>query len=380
MNNNSSLQVLMDGIIFELQSLGGISRIYKEILPRMCELDESLRITLFSDKRKKQTLPEHAHINPVNIPTFRQLLRPGSLWMPVITKLRDSARQRSLGSGSGQIWHSTYYTSPQNWAGYQVLTIHDMIYELFADLFNTRDDHWVRIHKQMCILNADIIICISESTKNDLLEYYQVKDKEIRVIYSAYSRVFKTINKDEIKPDLRNRKPFFLYVGRRLHHKNFIQMLRAYSIWSSRDSVDLLIVDRVPWSSGERKLLAELGIGGSVHLQLNINDQELCQLYNQAEAFIYPSLYEGFGIPLLEAMACSCPVIASRIPSTIEVAGEIPFYFEPNSIDDLCETFHTALGSGKNTPRVQQGLEKVKAYSWEKTAQQTLNVYRDLFS
>jgi glycosyltransferase involved in cell wall biosynthesis len=380
MDDLSSLQVLMDGIIFELQAQGGISRIYQEILPRMCELEDSLRITLFGDQRAKQAPPEHAHIRPVQIQTYRQLLRPGSIWMPVLTKIRDSARQRRLGSGAGQIWHSTYYTFPRDWAGYQVLTIHDMIYELFADLFNTRDDQWVRTYKRLCVQNADMVICVSESTKNDLVEYYQLKDKEIRVIYSAYSRVFKPIIRDDIKPDYRNLKPFFLYIGRRLRYKNFGHMLRAYSLWPSRDSVDLLIVDRTPWSSEERKLLEELGVEGSVHLHLNVTDEELCQLYNQAEALIYPSLYEGFGIPLLEAMACGCPVIASRIPSTIEVAGEIPFYFEPDSIGDLCATLDQALSAGKHTPRTRQGLEKVKEYSWDKTALQTLNVYRDFFS
>jgi glycosyltransferase involved in cell wall biosynthesis len=378
MSNSSALQVLMDGIIFELQSQGGISRIFQETIPRMCEIDDTFRVTLFGDKHTKQPLPEHTHINTVSISTYRQFLRPGSLWMPVITQLRDSARQRRLGGGFGQIWHSTYYTFPKNWAGRQVLTIHDMIYELFVDLFNSRDDHWIRTYKRLCIQNADIVICDSESTKNDMVEYYRLKDKEIRIVYPAYSPVFKPIGLAEVNTIFQNTKPFILYVGRRLRHKNFIQMLRAYSVWPSRNTVDLFIVDRTPWSNQEIKLLEELGIRGSVQLQLGINDQELCQLYNQAEAFIYPSLYEGFGIPLLEAMACGCPVIASRIPSTFEIAGEIPIYFEPNSIDGLCESLDAAISSGKNTPRVQQGLEKVGGFSWERTAQKILTVYREV--
>jgi glycosyltransferase involved in cell wall biosynthesis len=378
MGDTSALQVIMDGIIFELQSQGGISRIFQEILPRMCELDDSFWVTLFGDKHTKQPLPEHARIKTVSISTYRQFLRPGSIWMPVISQLRDSARQRRLGNGYGKIWHSTYYTFPKNWAGRQVLTIHDMIYELFIDLFNSRDDHWVRTYKRLCIQNADIVICVSESTKNDMVDYYQLKDKEIRVIYSAYSPVFKPINIAEVNTAFGYKKPFLLYVGRRLRHKNFVQMLRAYSVWQSRNAVDLFIVDRDPWSNQEIKLLEELGIRGSVQLQLGINDQELCQLYNQAEAFIYPSLYEGFGIPLLEAMACGCPVIASRIPSTFEIAGEVPIYFEPNSIDGLHESLDAAINSGKDTLRVQQGLEKVRGFSWERTAQKTLDVYREV--
>lgn len=378
MIENAALQVVLDGIIFELQSRGGISRIYQEILPRMCEMDQRLQIFLFADKHTKQSMPKHSNIHRVNIPTLRQYLRPASIWMPVLTKIRDFSRQSRLGNGSGQIWHSTYYTFPKNWEGYQVVMVDDLIYELFKSQFSSRNDHWIRTQKRQSIQNSDIVVCRSESTKNDLLEYYQLKHKEIRVIYNAYSQVFRPLQKDERKPEFRSLKPFFLYVGRRLRHKNFVQMVRAYSQWTRRSSVDLLVVDREPWSSQERKILEELGVKSSVHLHLDINDDELCQLYNQAEAFIYPSLYEGFGIPLLEAMACGCPVIASRIPSTIEVAGEIPFYFEPQAIEELIVTLDIALRSGRNTPRVRQGLEKVKEYSWDKTARQTLNVYREI--
>ena len=378
MDANAALQVVMDGIIFELQSRGGISRVYQEILPRMCEMDERLKISLFADRRTKQTLPQHPQIDRVNIPTLRRYLRPASIWMPVLTKVRDSARQHRLGDGSGQIWHSTYYTYPENWAGNQLVMVDDLIYELFASLFSSRQDDWVRAHKQMCIQKADLIICRSESTKNDLLEYYQLKDKDIRIIYNAYSQVFHPLEKDEIKPEFRSLKPFFLCVGRRLRHKNFVQVLRAYSRWPHKSSVDLVVVDSQPWSRQERTMLAELGVEQTIHLYRDINDDELCQLYNQAEAFIHPSLYEGFGIPLLEAMACGCPVIASRIPSTIEVAGDVPFYFEPHAINDLCDKLDIALSSGKNTPRVRQGLQKVKDYSWDKTARQTLDVYWEL--
>ena len=102
----------------------------------------------------------------------------------------------------------------------------------------------------------------------------------------------------------------------------------------------------------------------------------LCRLYNQAVAFVYPSLYEGFGIPLLEAMTCGCPIVASRIPSTVEVAGDCPIYFDPAEEDDLVNALDIALSEGRNSERVQAGFEKVKSYSWDKTTAQTLQVYR----
>ena len=104
----------------------------------------------------------------------------------------------------------------------------------------------------------------------------------------------------------------------------------------------------------------------------------MCYLYNRALAFIYPSLYEGFGIPLLEAMACGCPIVASRIPSTIEVAGDCPVYFNPNDVEELISALDIIIPEGRNSKRTRSGLERVKKYSWQKTAEQTLEVYHSL--
>jgi alpha-1,3-rhamnosyl/mannosyltransferase len=104
----------------------------------------------------------------------------------------------------------------------------------------------------------------------------------------------------------------------------------------------------------------------------------LLRLYNQAVALVYPSLYEGFGIPLLEAMACGCPVIASRIPSTVEVAGEQPIYFEPVHLESLLAAFDLALAEGRNSERVRTGLEHAQDFSWDKTSSQVLEVYHAL--
>ena len=128
-NDLETLQVVVDGIIFELQPRGGISRMFYEILPRMCAIEDQLRIRLLSDQYTLQALPEHAQIERVPIQTYRKYLRPEFVWRALLTRIRDARRQTSIGDGSNQIWHSTYYTSPSNWAGLQVLTVHDLIYD-----------------------------------------------------------------------------------------------------------------------------------------------------------------------------------------------------------------------------------------------------------
>jgi glycosyltransferase involved in cell wall biosynthesis len=134
------------------------------------------------------------------------------------------------------------------------------------------------------------------------------------------------------------------------------------------------------WTRQERERLKRLKIHKRVRLEEDVDDEKLCQLYNQAEVFVYTSLYEGFGIPLLEAMACGCPVAASRIPSTLEVAGDYPFYFDSHDTDDMLIALETALNSGKDSLRIEAGMRRAKDFSWDITAQKTLEVYRSIQS
>jgi len=139
-----------------------------------------------------------------------------------------------------------------------------------------------------------------------------------------------------------------------------------------------MVVIGSEWSLDEMESLRQLDIYDQVLLVNNVDDETLCYLYNTAVAFVYPSLYEGFGIPLLEAMACGCPVVASRIPSTIEVAGDCPAYFDPLETESLVSALDKVLLEGTDSERSLAGLERVKAFSWERTAEQTLEVYHRL--
>jgi glycosyltransferase involved in cell wall biosynthesis len=154
-------------------------------------------------------------------------------------------------------------------------------------------------------------------------------------------------------------------------------MITAYSRWNQAPDVRLVVVGP-PWTPEEQGMINDLGIQDRLDLLNVVDDDTLCVLYNRALAFVYPSLYEGFGIPLLEAMACGCPIIASRIDTTIEVAGKWPVYFDLDVEDAMIGAFDTALNEGRNSPRTIGGLEHTRGFSWDKTAQGTLEVYRSL--
>lgn len=312
----------------------------------------------------------HSHITPCSVPYIN---RP---WVPLARIANESMCRLKLGSGKDKIWHSTYYTIPKKWKGRSVVTVHDMVHERFPDLYNSENDERFRAVKKHCIQQADRVICVSESTRKDLLHFCGVNADSVYVASNACSDIFRKSRTDDNEVEIPLTQPFLLYVGSRARYKNFDLLIRAYSKWPQHEEINLLFVGGRPWSQAEQQALVELKIQYSVKLLRDVDDRTLCYFYNKAVGFVYPSLYEGFGIVLLEAMACGCPIIASHIPSTVEVAGDCPIYFDPIEEDDLLNALDIVLSRGRNPERIQAGLERVKSYSWDKTAAQTLGVYR----
>ncbi len=258
-----------------------------------------------------------------------------------------------------------------------MVTVPDMIHELFPPPSRTSLHEDFLQQKRRCVQEADAVICISAATRSDLLAVYGIPSERTRVIPLGTSEKF-TVLGDATVPDTSPaRRPYLLYVGERLHYKGFGALIRAYARWAGCDMANLLVVGP-KWSRRETEELARLNVRGRVVLVGQVDDHALCLLYNRALALVFPSLYEGFGLPLLEAMACGCPVVASRIPSTVEVAGEYPFYFEPESEESLLAALDRALDEGKQTQRMTLGFKRAKQFSWDKTADQTLTTYRAL--
>ncbi|MDD5327098.1 MAG: glycosyltransferase family 1 protein [Phycisphaerae bacterium] len=360
------MELIVDGIIYCLQAKGGISRVFSEILPRMCDIDDSISITLFTQGQCRQLLPSHRRIKHRAIPQ-----------VPAVSRLM---RRLWIGRGEEKLWHSTYYSMPAGWKGRLVVTVHDMIHERFPDLYKGSNQDQLRADKKHCVQCADTVICVSEATRQELGHFYGLNLSSVYVVPNACSDIFKRLDNAELPATCKIEQPFLLYIGHRARYKNFDVLVKAYSRWPRRKEVALVLVGGKSFSESEQQLMEELAITGQVKLLRDINDEILCCLYNRALAFVYPSLYEGFGIPLLEAMSCGCPVVASCIPSTIEVTGDCPIYFDPMEEDDLLNALDIALSEGRNSKRVRTGLEKVKSYSWNKTAVQTLKVYRNIYA
>lgn len=252
-----------------------------------------------------------------------------------------------------------------------VLTVYDMIHEQFPQLFPGDTTHR---QKAKAIRRADRILCISQSTRRDLLCFFpEVEDRTVVTLLGFDNRF---IGGDS--SPLRER-PYVLFVGMRQDYKNFAGLAEAFarSRLPTMD-YDLIAVGGGAFTSEEEGWLRDLGIAGRT-VQLDADDAMLGRLYRNANVFAYPSLYEGFGIPPLEAMAAACPVVAMKVSSLPEVCGEAAEWAEPGSLASLIAALEAvALSPARSDELRRLGSEQAARFSWAECARQTSDVYRAL--
>ncbi len=374
------MNIYIDGIIYNRQKTGGISRYFNEYFNELNKIDNDTKIEIIMDKKPIGTLPKKEN---VSIEKIKQLTipRPNRIFKPLFQLVNDYIKNRYWGKLTDGVFHSTYFTTYKNLKIPQVLTVYDMIYEKFPSFFHTKSSVEFVTQKKECIDLADAIICISENTKKDLVDYYDVDKNKIYVIYLGVSPDFKKITNKNIKEKFLNKKnikkPYLLYVGGRDKYKNFLTFIKAYCNLNELN-LDIIVVGGGKFTEKEIDLFKKLNIKNKIHNLDFVSNEELILLYNCATAFVFPSLYEGFGIPLLEAMACGTPVATSNSSSLPEVAGNSALYFNPKDINNMTEVIKQVILEGRNSNRIKLGLSRVKNFTWEKTAKETLSVYKKI--
>lgn len=364
--------VVVDGLAFEVQAVGGISQIFRECLPLICEL--GAQITVGTAGGLEQPIPSHPRLTHLRLGSYGRLARPEGRAIPLAAPFRGALFASRLRGRSRSIWQSTYFTlPPPRWSGPNVILVPDLIYELFPDLLSSPGDARFREQRRRYITAADIVICISEATKRDLLGTFDVHEATVHVVHLAATDAYR---RDPRSERHRPGRPFFLYVGGRASYKNFRVVVDAWTIWRKRAEVDLVVAGP-PFSEQEERLIADEGLIQMIRHSGRPTEPELAQLYGTAAGFIYPSRYEGFGIPLVEAMGCGCPVIASDIPSSREVAQDCAIYFDPSSAEALVTALDQVLATGADTT-VACGLRRAREFSWHRTARLMYEIYAGL--
>ena len=297
------------------------------------------------------------------------------------------------------LFHATEHLLPRLKGPRTVLTVHDLIFLLFPEYHLPLNRWFLNRFMPLFIRRADAIIAISQCTKDDLIRHYGVPSEKVTVIYEGVDSRFHPVTDPDVLGRVRARyglpEHYILYVGTIEPRKNLTALLEAFVALrkqaSNRQpatsnqrleagSWKLVIAGKRGWLyEGFFRRLRELGLEGEVILLGFVPDEDLPALYSAAELFVFPSLYEGFGLPVLEAMACGTPVIASNASSLPEVVGEAGILIDPHDVGGLVKAMGRVLmDGGKRREMREKGLQQAARFSWERTAAMTLGVYRSV--
>jgi glycosyltransferase involved in cell wall biosynthesis len=354
--------------IFSTQRFGGISRYFVEMIKRVRRIETASTFEVFGGLYINQYLKSLPKVWGIQVPPFKNtgIFRK---------KLNNIIQDKLIRIKKPEVVHQTYYSDISFKSHVRkVITVPDMIHELYPESFS--DKGRTSILKKLSCERAERIVTISETTKNDLVNLMGIDPHKIQVIYLANPL-------DGVKPDLES-KPlvtnYILYVGDRHGYKNFISLIQAYARSKKiQKSFQLVCFGGGAFSPKERGNFSALGIDKSLY-QTSGEDPLLAYYYQNARAFVYPSLYEGFGLPLLEAMSYGCPVICSNRSSIPEIAGTAGIYFNPESVDELQIVLEKALFEDSLLKEAgARGIDRNKQFSWDLCAKETLEVYRSLY-
>ncbi len=370
------MRIAFDYQAFSRQSAGGISRYF-------CRLAEQLHgrrqdVGIFAPIYRNQYLARVAG----------NLVRGAYLKSyPPRTAEAIVAMNRWLSRGQVYRWrpdlvHETYF-SPKSVAPPGcpvVLTVFDMIPELLARAGDHAPDRWHATAKYAAVARADRVICISECTRQDLIALFGVHPEKVSVAHLGCDSLPGA--DDEKDPPARPVRPYLLYVGLREGYKNFETMLRGVATSARlRQDFDLVAFGGGAFSASEQALIDALGFVSGQVIQCSGDDRALAARYRSAAAFIYPSTYEGFGLPPLEAMAQGCPVVCSDRSSIPEVVAEAGEYFDPDSPESIAQAIEGVVYStARAAELVAAGRQRAALFTWSRCAERHLEVYRTLVS
>lgn len=261
-----------------------------------------------------------------------------------------------------------------------VVTIHDIIPHVFHDkyLSNILERVWYELAIRVSIHRSDKILTISNFSKEELIRHYDVDSSKIEIVSLAYNEAFRKIEDTSILNDVKERyrlhKKYILAIGGSEYRKNIQRLINVY-LKNFRDDYELIVVGG-KWRDID---LAKKYQGENIRFITGVPEEDLIAIYNMADVFVFPSFYEGFGIPVLEGMACGVPVVTSNVSSMPEVGGDATIYFNPYDENDMAEKIKMVLDDKQlREEMISKGLEKVKEYSWEKCARETLKVYEEV--
>jgi mannosyltransferase len=353
-------RLLLDSTIFDLQPDGGISRYWYELVSNLAARYADWDITLYADPNTRNQVGRKL----IDATKDRPKVRLHS-YSP--TQLGRFFGPRLRGDHPRSVWHSSYYRVPTGRAIASVCTVHDFTYErYFSGAFA-----WMHnLKKRRAILQAKQLICVSEATRRDLLgRFPQIDVSRCHVIHHGLSGPFTSKLAPRLRPSVG--PPYVLFVGSRVSYKNFPLVVRAIEVIPDHE---LVIVGGGKLSQDELTMLRQ-HLPERHRILEAPNDETLRRLYEEATALAYPSRWEGFGLPLLEAMACGCPVIAMNMSSIPEVVGDAGLLLSTEDVGEMAEAIRATTQSECRAGMIERGLKRAAQFSWDRTVDKTVAVY-----
>lgn len=362
----------------------GSSEFCFQILSELARIDNTNKYSVFLPTPPSKDLP------PERENWKYEVFRSKKLWT-----LLGLSKRLMREKGRLDVFFSPTHYLPLFTGAPPAIAILDVSYLYFPELFKKKDLNQLKFWGGYSIRKAKKIITISNSSKNDIIRAYGVSKDKVEVVYPGIKKIkdsgFKIYDMEELEKKFGIKGPYILFVGTLQPRKNITRLVEAFAKLKEQKSISkelrtktqeltLVVVGKRGWQYEEiLEAPKKYGVEASVKFLENVTDEELPSLYKNALCFVLPSLYEGFGLPILEAMQYGCPVLTSNVSSLPEAGGDAALYFNPEDTEDITKNLKLITQNSKlREELIKKGYEQVKKFSWEKSARKTLGVLQEL--
>jgi len=370
------MKILIDAHLSE-NKITGIGRYLNCLIKEILNIDKKNKYIILLNNQINQKHPLNNITSP-NVTKKTVMLKGPSLQQ----NLTISSIVRKY---KPDVYHHPHFDLPFLIHIPSVITVHDLKYIKHAEFFSKKQkikSMYIKLMLQSAVKRASKVIAVSEHTKNDLIDLYRIQAEKIDVIYHGYKKFNQNENEKGILNKSKIKKPYILFVGERRPHKNIENLIYAFHKLTKKECNDLQLVivgKKYTHYKKPEQLIDRLKLKDKIILTDSITDAELVQLYKNSELFILPSFYEGFGMPILEAMSFGVPVLGSNTTSIPEIISKAGLLFNPHNIDEIKKNMEKVLKNRKiRNTLIEKGKKRVKEFSWDSAASQTLEVYRQV--
>lgn len=360
--------------------VGGSEVYLRNLLCHLAKIDKQNEYILFTNKENFRTFQiSQRNFREVPCPVKASFRPARVLWEQFVLPLQ-------IKKYNIEVLHSPGYTAPLLASCCSIVTIHDMNYFYYPEDFSKSTTFFLRLLVPLAARRSDKIITVSRNSKKDIVQILEIPESKICVIYEAGSSHLSVpiAIENKVREKLKKRygidKKFILTVSVSHPHKNLDRLIEAYDILCKRYQIDcqLLIVGiKGRAQSGLVNWVKEMSLEKRIIFTGWIANEDLSLLYSEAELMVFPSLFEGFGIPVLEAMAHGTPVVSSGAASLPEVVGDAALLVDPYDVEEIAEAMYRVVTEEDvRANLIKKGRQRAGQFSWEKTARETLAVYK----